>query len=118
MVDQISSMARSFAYSPTSLQNMRIMAEWRFYSETVKRILPGDTARLREASARLGYPLMNAVPGLVSRIDDLDRWLQAERDLATLLTKQLADTQKEVSRLNLQAAESASHSKVLEKQKR
>lgn len=95
-------------------ETTEILSEWRYYSETVKRILPGDTNSFREASARLGYPLMNAIPGLVDRIDDLRRWLQSEQDNSARLRLQLGDTQKEVSRLNAQADASARYIKALE----
>ena len=90
-----------------------ILREWRYYSETVKRIIPGDTNRLRAASARLGYPLMNAIPGLVTRIDDLDRWLQAEAQNKRRSEEQLAETQKEVRRLNAVVKAHELHIKAL-----
>jgi hypothetical protein len=95
-------------------ETTEILSEWRYYSETVKRILPGDTTRFRVASARLGYPLMNSIPGLVDRIEDLDRWLQSEQRLSARLTLQLSDTQKQVSLLNAQAESSARYIKALE----
>ena len=70
-----------------------ILKEWRFYSDTIKRMLPGNTPALREASAKLGYPLMNAIPGLIERIDDQDRWLEHERNRAARLENQLDGTQ-------------------------
>ena len=86
-----------------------ILREWQYYSETIKMILPGDTKRFREASRRLGYPLMHAIFGLVGRIDDMDRWLLAEQRATERLTEQLADTQKEVRRLNAVVGEKESH---------
>ena len=77
-----------------------ILKEWRFYSDTIKRMLPGNTPALREASAKLGYPLMNAIPGLIERIDDQDRWLEHERNRAARLENQLDGTQKELARVN------------------
>jgi hypothetical protein len=76
-------------------------------------ILPGNTARFREASARLGYPLMNAIPGLVDRIDDLDRWLEDAARNTGRLEEQLAETQKEVRRLNAVVKANELHIKAL-----
>ena len=86
-----------------------ILREWQYYSETIKKILPGDTKRFREASRRLGYPLMNAIPGLVDRIEDLDRWLNARARNEERLEVQIAETQKEVRRLNAVVGEKESH---------
>jgi hypothetical protein len=86
-----------------------IIGEWRYYSETIKDILPGDTERFREATRRLGYPLMNAIPGLVARIDDLDGLLQMEQHATERLAAQAARTQQEVKRLNAIVKEKEQH---------
>ena len=64
------------------MNHANIRREWDFFQGTVKKIRFGDTAALKVAKDKLGYPLEKLVPFLLKDLDTLsDKLAAAEGDL-------------------------------------